>query len=440
MATLCSHCGEELPRDDARFCAKCGVEWPARSSNPPSFAGANSNLSSGVTPPEDVQAATQNGRERVSPQLPLQRQQHSDAEQPPAWMQGLQRERRNEPASKDKGQQIRALRVKVWDGVDSSRSRPELKEDGMQTEDAARVRIENKQSMDVGMQEDQSVEDLPTRSMESIPQAPQVAIDDIPTNPVLALPNEQLQAAPEQHTYVVQEQQPPEQVPASVADVSHVSTAYLQVQQQGQVVSPSSVSPRDNYTVGPRSSPALPARARKRLPLIVGLSAVLLLLVLALSSWIILLQPFRVSPATDTQQSFTDAKLGVSLRYPSGWKKPQVDYHKQMILLEDGSDTAQVNISIANASTESPESYLQKQVAQLRVSNAKAGTSSSFGGISWQTTQGDAQVKGAEYTCGVFTTLHNNHFYTLSQLAPRSIYTDEEKLVFAPTRLSLHFL
>lgn len=411
MATLCSDCGEELPQD-ARFCSHCGAKESARSSNSLSFAGVDNNLSSGGMLPEDVQAASQNLGAQASPQ-PGGKQQSASP--------------------------MRALRVKVWNGANSVRPQTKLKEDGMQQEDAKRVHPENKRSMDGSMQEEQAVEDLPTHLMESIPQSRQTAIDDLPTNPILALPNEQLQATPEQQKYI-QSQQKPEHVSTDLTDVSHISTVHLQAQQQAQAKPPLSLPSRDNHTVRSISSPALPTRSRNRLPLIIGSSAVLLLLILATGSWIVLAQPFRVSPVTDTQQSFTDAKLGVSLRYPSGWKKPQVDYHKQMITLQDGSDTAQMNIYIANASTDSPENYLQKQVVQLGISNAKIGASSSFADTSWKNTQGDAQVKGAEYTCGVFTTLHNNHLYTLTQLAPRSIYADEEKLVFAPVRLSLHFL
>ncbi len=409
MATLCSDCGEELPQD-ARFCSHCGATGSALSPNSPSFAGVDNNLSSNGTLVENVQAAAQNLREQAPPQLRGRQQSASP---------------------------MRALRVKIWNGAESVHSQPELKENGMPQEDGKYVHPENERSVDGGMQEEQAVEDLPTRLMESIPQPLQTAIDDVPTNPIPALPDEQLQATPEQQKYVQSQQGP---VSAALADVSHISTVHLQAQQQSQVTPLSSLSASDNHTVRSTSSPALPTRSRKRLPLIVGSSAVLLLLVLAAGSWIVLAQPFRVSPATDTQQSFTDAKLGVSLRYPSGWKKPQVDYHKQMITLQDGSDTAQMNIYVANASTDSLESYLQKQVTQFGINNAKAGASSSFAGASWKSTQGDAQVKGAEYTCGVFTTLHNNHFYTLTQLAPRTVYVDEEKLVFAPARLSLHFL
>ena len=405
MATLCSACGEELPQD-ARFCSHCGATGSALSSSSPSFASADTNLSSDGTLAGNGQAASQNLREQASPQLRGRQQSASP---------------------------MRALRVKVWNGVDGVRSQPELKENGMQQEDVKYVHAENKRSVDGGMQEEQSVEDLPTRLMESIPL--QAAIDDVPTNPILALPNEQLLATPEQQKYAQSQHE------SAFADVSHISTVHLQAQQQSQAMPPSPLPSGDNHNaVRFTSSPALPTRSRKRLPLIVGSSAVLLLLVLAAGSWIVLAQPFRVSPATDTQQSFTDAKLGVSLRYPSGWKKPQVDYQKQMITLQDGSDTAQINIYVVNASTDSPESYLQKQVTQFGINNAKVGASSSFAGASWKSTQGDAQVKGAEYTCGVFTTLHNNHFYTLTQLAPRTVYADEEKLVFAPARLSLHFL
>src|SRR6202022_391046 len=119
-------------------------------------------------------------------------------------------------------------------------------------------------------------------------------------------------------------------------------------------------SPQIDHAPVQKEVSTLTPRSKKRQPLIIGGIAVLLLLLLALGSWIVAAQPFRVPPVTDVQQSFTDSRLGVALRYPNGWKQPQVDYNKKSITLQDASDTAQMSIRIADPTTEAPESYLQK--------------------------------------------------------------------------------
>ena len=491
MATFCSHCGEELPRDDVRFCNHCGAMRTARLASSPSLASTDNSLSSGGTSLEHAQS--QNLIEQASPQPPLQIRQAS--EQAPVWMRNLQRGPLHGQAPKDKQQQTavsqeqevkpqdafssneehpvqpepathttvmerpaqphtaasseqldfpalpstpqshlpaRELRVKVWNEADPLHSQPGL------SEDIRLVSSESKQPVEAeDIRGGRAVEDLPTRMIESISPSSQASfpVDDIPTTPLQTIPGEQLLPLPAQNRYA-QSPQKPVQAPGDVTDVSHLNTVHLQAQPQS-----SPLHPFSDHPVAQVSIPGFTKRTRKRLPLVIGSGAVLLLLILALGSWIILLQPFRVSPVTDTQQSFTDAKLGLSLRYPNGWKMPQVDYGKQIIVLQDGSDTAQINVNIANSSAAgSPQSYLQRQVTQLGINNPKPGASSSFADSSWQSIQGDAQVKGAQYTYGLFTTLHNNHFYTLTQQAPSSTYLDEEKLVFAPTRLSFHFL
>lgn len=492
MATFCSHCGEELPRDDVRFCNHCGAMRTARLASSPPLVSTDNNLSSDATPPERAQS--QNLIEQASPPLQIKRA----SEQPPAWMRNLQRQPRHERALEDQKQQSavseeqevkpqdafprndersvlpepathttvmerpaqphtaasseqldfpalpstpqshspsRELRVKVWNEADPLSSQPGL------SKDIRLVSPERKQPVEAeDMRGGRAVEDLPTRVMESMSPSSQASFpfDDIPTTPLQTLPDEQLSPVPVQNRDV-QPPQKPVQAPGDALDVSHLNTVHLQVQPQSSPLH--SLPMSSDHPVAQVSTPGLTTRTRKRLPLVIGSGAVLLLLILALGSWIILLQPFRVSPVTDTQQSFTDTKLGVSLRYPNGWKMPQVDYSKQLIVLQDGSDTAQINVNIANSSASgSPQSYLQRQGAQLGISNPKPGASSSFADSSWQSIQGDAQVRGAQYTYGLFTTLHNNHFYTLTQLAPSSTYIDEEKLVFAPTRLSFHFL
>ncbi|GAC1462430.1 MAG: hypothetical protein NVS2B12_04230 [Ktedonobacteraceae bacterium] len=286
------------------------------------------------------------------------------------------------------------------------------------------------------------VEDLPTRPVESmaVPKPPQTGfpIDDIPTTPLLTLSTEQAQSVREQHLHTQQVSLRRADVNPTdnIRDIAHVSTVHLQA--QGQKLAPA--SPQIDHTSVRKEVSTPTPRSKKRQPLIIGGVAVLLLLLLALGSWIVAAQPFRVPPATEVQQSFTDSKLGVSLRYPNEWKQAQVDYNKKSITLQDASDTAQMSIRIADPTTETLESYLQKQATQLGITNPKPVATVSFGGTSWQELQGDMQVKGAEYTCALFSATYKNHLYTITQLAPRSIYADEEKLIFSPTRQSLHFV
>jgi hypothetical protein len=73
------------------------------------------------------------------------------------------------------------------------------------------------------------------------------------------------------------------------------------------------------------------------------------------------------------------------------------------------------------------------------MTDAQAGTNVSFAGNTWQQIHGDFIVSGAVYSGSIYATTHNNHLYTLIQMAPKVTFQDEESLVFAPARTSLHF-
>ncbi len=464
---FCSHCGEELPRDDTRFCSNCGVVRAARIANPSSIAETGNSSPPTVVPPGNVEMALpgQGQMESRAPMPPLHMKSRIEGEEFPTWMSKLQHDTRNKQPLKDKDQQTISSQQQDRESQDIvARDAAQEYPGSQHTPGPApvmhtTVRERSVQSQDASspgqlefpdlpatspsfssMRELRAVEDVPTQSVESVsvvqPPRANLPIDNIPTTPLLAMADRQPQSL---HGQIAYSRPKSEQAPDNITDIAHMSTAQLQVQGQNQVAS--FVAAQVNQPLAQGGARAFVFRGPKsRLPFLIGAASVLLLLALALGSWIIIFQPFSVSPVTNLQQSYVDSRLGISLRYPNGWKTPQVDYGKKVITLLDASDTAQMNIQIADATAASLESYLQQQAAKLGFNNSKPGSVTTFADASWQQIQGDLQVKGAEYTCTLFSTVYKNHRYTLTQRAPRTIYMDEEKLVFSPTRLSLHFL
>jgi hypothetical protein len=164
-----------------------------------------------------------------------------------------------------------------------------------------------------------------------------------------------------------------------------------------------------------------------------------LLIVVGLGIWIVKFQPFSVPAVTQPQQSFKDAHLGLSLFYPTGWIA-QVDRAQSTIHFYDSSHTAEAMIVVKDAATENVAQYLQQQVRQLGMTGARSGTSLSFAGATWQSLQGSVQLSGANYTGTILATVHRGRLFGFIQLAPQSVYADEDKLVFANMRSSLQFV
>jgi hypothetical protein len=163
------------------------------------------------------------------------------------------------------------------------------------------------------------------------------------------------------------------------------------------------------------------------------------LLIGGLGVWIVEAQPFSVSPVTQPWQQFQDAKLGVSLPYPNGWQV-QVDHAKSSARFYDSSNTAQVTIAVTNAADGNLAQYLSQQARQLQMTATKSGASATFAGTSWSQMQGTTQQSGANYTTTLLATVHNNHLFTITQLAPSSNYADQEKVNFSYMRDSWRFL
>lgn len=182
-------------------------------------------------------------------------------------------------------------------------------------------------------------------------------------------------------------------------------------------------------------SPLRAPRKQKR-SWLVGSIAAVVLLILAIGCWIILAQPFTVSADTNPSQTSSSAPLGLTITYPASWTVTQT---ATTLTLADSSDTAQMKIvQSANANTDQA-GYLYQQATKLGMTDAKAGATISFAGSSWQQTHGDFVIDGAGYIGTIYVTTHNNHLYTLTQIAPKVTFQDEESLIFAPARASLTF-
>jgi hypothetical protein len=125
--------------------------------------------------------------------------------------------------------------------------------------------------------------------------------------------------------------------------------------------------------------------------------------------------------------------------YPNGWQV-QVDHAKSSARFYDSSNTAQVTIAVTNAADGNLAQYLSQQARQLQMTATKSGASATFAGTSWSQMQGTTQQSGANYTTTLLATVHNNHLFTITQLAPSSNYADQEKVNFSYMRDSWRFL
>jgi len=211
--------------------------------------------------------------------------------------------------------------------------------------------------------------------------------------------------------------------------------------QDHRPAAPSHTPMQDHRSAVQPVAPSAPiAQSRKsRYPLLVFLILVPVFFVGALGIWIVQAQPFSVSPVTQPWQQFQDQKLGVSLLYPNGWLV-QVDHAKSTIRFYDSSNTAQVVIAVTDAAGSDPTQHLSQQAKQLQMGSTKSVASITFARTSWTQIQGTTQQSGANYTTTLLAAVHNNRLFTVTQLAPSSNYTDQEKVNFSYMRDSWQFL
>ncbi len=187
------------------------------------------------------------------------------------------------------------------------------------------------------------------------------------------------------------------------------------------------------------SAPVLSRRSKPRLPIIAAIILIPVLLLGGLAFGIVQTQRMNDLTATQPWQQLHDQKLGVAFSYPNGWQT-QAEYAKSTLHIHDSSNTAQVNITVSNASSGDLAQYLSQQAKQMQIADAKSVAPVSFANASWTQIQGSTQQSGANYMTTLMATVHNTRLFTISFLAPNSNYADQEKVNFSHIRASWNFI
>ena len=187
------------------------------------------------------------------------------------------------------------------------------------------------------------------------------------------------------------------------------------------------------------AAPSRPVRRKSKMRVVVVLVMLLVLLGGGLAYWIIAYQPFSVPAVTQTSLSFTNTNLGIALQYPQGWMA-QLDSAHQSVSFFDANSIDQVNIAETASNGSSITTYVNKEVAQSGLTAQKDLSPITFAGTSWQQVQGTELVSGATDTETLLVSMHGDHFYVITQVAPAVTYADADHLFFSMLRASFQFL
>ena len=463
MATACTYCGQDLPRDDAHFCNNCGMLVPSHLFSTQSPTAA---LDSALPPQVQEKPVL---REQMVHQLvetPAMQEQMAQrprttrrispdniSASPIAWpapithvsVKDSSSQRNNEPIVQQVQQPAqnaaqrpalaeRELHVKVWDNTPTPLPETKLEAERSDIEEtptsplavAEQTKIENRPSQNGIDKYRDDVEHLDTMPMPN--NHASTAQPALPSAQSLhgntPIPAEQRQQE-YTNTPIPYSSMPPQ--PVSTASPSQYSNTLMKNQ--------SPVPEKRRVNAPPAIASTTARRQKSRVPFII-LLALLGLLVLGSGAWVILAQPFSISPVTQPLQSFKDAGLSVALSYPNSWS---VQRNATAVLFSDSSHTAQVKLTVAN-STSDVTQYVQQQATKNGMTAIKPLGTLSFAGASWQQIQGNMQQDGANYTTTMLATTHGNRMYMLTQMAPQNVYTDEDSVVFSAIRNSFAFL
>ena len=456
MAIACTYCGQDLPRDDAHFCNNCGMLVPSHPFSSQSLSAANSAKPSAPTELDKpilreqiiekpilreqmVQQPRPRTTRRIAPDnisaspiawpapithvsvkdVPIQQEDEHGA---------LQESQPVQNASSRPTPPERELRVKVWEQESQNPPTP-LPESTIEEgdiEDAPTSPLETPEQHGSDTPRD-GVEHLDTVPMPNYVQTPQPARPLRGDTPLPSLPASQQQQRQPSHTNTPIPNSSMQQQSAPVSQFPQ----YFPVQ-RNQV---SSMPPVQERRIPVASTPSTLPRQKSRVPFVI-LLALLGILVLGGGAWVLLAQPFSISPVTQPLQDFKDTNLGIALSYPNSWT---VQHIATGVLFSDSSHTAQVKLQVANDTSDAAH-YVQQQATKSGMTAIKPLGTTSFAGFSWQQVQGNVQQEGANYTTTMLATVHGSHMYILTQMAPQNVYADEESVVFSTMRTSFKFL
>ncbi len=454
MATACTYCGHDLPRDDAHFCNNCGMLVPSHPFSPQSLSAANS-----ATPPTQKEAEKPVLREQMVQQPRSRTTRRIAPENLPAssiaWPAPITHVSvKDTPTQKEDEQTVspalqpvqnssfrpvpaeRELRVKVWENPPTPLPESTIEPVEGNVEEAPTSPLATPEQRSIGNLSSQHESDTPREGVEYA--------DTVP------MPNYAQPQTPQQAPHLSHSLHGNTPLPdGSQRQLRNTNTPIPDVNMPQQ---PASLSSAPQYSPAQKSQPSYaalgqekrvpiatvsssPHRRKSPVPFIILLT-LLGILVLGGGAWILLAQPFSISPVTQPLQDFNDAHLGVALSYPNSWT---VQHTPNGVLFSDSSHTAQAKL-IAADDTSDVTHYVQQQATKSGMTAIKPLGTLSFAGLSWQQIQGNVQQDGANYTTTMLATVHNNHIYVLTQMAPQNVYADEESVVFSTIRNSFKFL
>lgn len=470
MATACTNCGHELPRDDAQFCSSCGTLVPSHPFSAQSLSAANSAASSTSKEtekpalreqmvhwpgekPASREQMTQQPRQRTTRRIASEDLSSSSI----AWPAPITHvsvkdsltQKDHQSAVSQEQQSVensttraappeRELHVKVWEQNNPPTPLPEstielVKRDIEEAptsplEMPAQPDKENFSSEQERSTSQNDIEYLDTTPIPNYAQTQSFA-SSVSRSIHEDTPLTKLQAEPQQQSYA-----------HTLAPDSGMSQQPIAVTQSPQysTVQRNQASPKPSIQGKrvPTASTSSAFRPRKSPVPFIILLTLLGILVLGGGAWVLLAQPFNVPPVTQPLQDFSDTGLGVSLSYPTSWT---VQHTPTSVLLADSSHTAQVKVQMAE-NTSDAATYVQQQAKKIGMAAVKPLGVISFAGLSWQQVQGNVQQDGANYTTTMLATTHGNRMYVLTQMAPQNVYADEESVVFSAIRNSVKFL
>lgn len=333
----------------------------------------------------------------------------------------------------------RALHVKVWQNPPTPLPESTIDTVGGDVEDAPTSPLATPEQLNIGnsslQQESNTSRDdveyadtvpMPNYAQTQTPQqAPHLSRSSNGNTPLPALPDEAQRQLRNTNTPIPDLSM--SQQPAPLSQAPQYSPA--------QKIQPSYASLGQEKRVSVALASNSSRRRKSPVPFII-LLALLGVLVLGGGAWILLAQPFSISPVTQPLQDFNDANLGVALAYPNSWA---VQHTSNGVLFSDSSHTAQVKLMVADDTSDAAR-YVQQQATKSGMTAIKPLGVLSFAGLSWQQIQGNVQQDGANYTTTMLAAVHNNHIYVLTQMAPQNVYADEESVVFSAIRNSFKFL
>lgn len=481
MAKLCTNCGTELPRDDARFCAVCGT---LIGTHPKNIQLAEVSLDAAKVSPTPTslqnvsrEASKTHLREQVAQQPPARISKHED-ESPPAWMNRLDEKpisknipERPKPIQRGTPQNVSA----VWEPPVREPREPQNTPHAEYTNVAEkpvvipqaqgrelRVKVWTEEEMEEPFEGEESVEDIQDQGgIEQMPTEPLLLedtaskqsatalqdveyIDTTPLSPVVNHDKDVSDTLPSQPSIpdIKTVQMPMAVVPRISSSSPDQPLIPKDEQQPMPIPIVPSLIPQPKVTVNSR--PAIPrsvyVRRRTTNTRMLLLMVVVLAIVIVLfgGMWLWLYQPFSVAPVTQPQQRMNDSSVGVSLLYPTGWTGKS-DQKTASIHLYDSSNTAKMMISKINQNVTDITSYLKNQATQQGMTGLKEGSALTFASASWRQVEGNIAQKGANYTEVMLVTTHNGQLFIIVQLAPQNVYRDEETTVFSGVRSSLRF-